>query len=93
MSPFRCLTIGALVDLELPGRAQDVPQLRERYQDVLAGTGIEVVPTGKSASFRRLVPRVEPPAFVEESVRAALRAASELLAWWQQANIGDSVHP
>jgi hypothetical protein len=82
-----------VVDLELPGRAQDVPQLRERYQHVLAGAGIEVVPTGKSASFRRLVPKVEPPAFVEDPVRAALRAASELLTWWQQANVRDSVHP
>ena len=67
------------MDLELPGRAPDVPQLQERYQDALAGTGIEVVPTGKSASFRRLVPSVQPPTFVEEPVRAALRAASEKL--------------
>ena len=74
-----------MVDLELPGRAQDVPQLRERYHDVLVGTGIEVVPTGKSASFRRLVPNVEPPAFVEERVRATLQSASELLAWWRKA--------
>ena len=74
-----------LVDLELPGRADDVEQLKQSYEDALENTQIEVVPTGKSASFRRRVPRVEPPDFVEEPMRSALKAASELLAWRRKA--------
>jgi len=36
-----------------------------------------------SSSFRIVIPKVTPPIFDEEKVRLALRAASNLLSWWQ----------
>ena len=78
--------IQSVVDLELAGRAGDVGELQKKYASVMAGTGIELVETGKSASFRIEVPTIEPPRFDVEKVRLALAAANKLEGWWQKVN-------
>jgi hypothetical protein len=76
-----------VVDLELPGRLNDVDRLRAQFAGDLAEAGIQVVATGKSASFRKRVPRVEPPHFDETAVRGALSVARSLLTWWRHNGV------
>jgi hypothetical protein len=75
-----------VVDLELAGRGEDAARLRQQYNADLAGTGITVWKTGKSAVFRLAVPAIAPPTFDEEKVRAALQAASRLKSWWESVS-------
>ncbi len=72
-----------VVDLELAGRANELGALRDAYAEDLARHGFDLVKTTKSVSFRQRVPRNSPVDFDEEATREALRAASELLAWWR----------
>ena len=71
-----------VVDLELAGRGDETDQIRCQYHERITGTGIEVANTGKSSSFRVVVPAIAPPIFDEQKVRSALQAASRLKAWW-----------
>ena len=77
----------SVVDLELAGRVDDVESLQQQYKALLAGTGITVVETGKSASFSLPVPAITPPIFDETKVRKALKAASRLMDWWENASL------
>ncbi|MEI2772494.1 MAG: hypothetical protein ABTR54_01835 [Candidatus Competibacter sp.] len=74
----------SVVDLELSGRGEDVEQLRREYASDLRNTGITVVKTGKSASFRLEVPMIEPPKYEENKVREALKAAMILKNFWSK---------
>ena len=73
-----------VVDLQLDGQANDVDQLNAKYKSPLAGTPIDVVKTGKSASFRISVPPIAPPYFEKDAVSEALRSASFLKCWWEK---------
>ena len=73
----------SVVDLELSGRAEDVEDLRDKYSDFLEAEKIDVVKTGKSASFRFEAPLIAPPLFEEEKIREALKYAFLLKIWWE----------
>ena len=77
----------SVVDLELAGRGDDVEALQQQYHALLAGTGIIVVKTYESASFRLPVSTITPPIFDEAKVREALKAASKLMNWWENASL------
>ena len=72
-----------VVDLELPGRANDTENLRQQYAEELKCLGAAVVKTRESAAFRIEVPKIVPPNFNESAVRSALTAANNLLSWWR----------
>ncbi|MCH8261659.1 MAG: PD-(D/E)XK nuclease family protein [Proteobacteria bacterium] len=72
----------SVIDLELAGRGDDVDTLKKEYGKSLEGTGICVVKTNKSASFRLEVPQIDPPKFEEEKMRKALSTAQLLKNWW-----------
>ena len=74
------------VDLELPGRAADVEQLRTEYGADLKRIGADLVPTGKSAAIRLKVLCAPPPEYDESIARAALNAWTKLLTWWRENN-------
>ena len=82
----------SVVNLELAGRGADVESLQQQYQALLAGTEITVVETGKSASFSLPVPAITPPIFDETKVREALKAASKLMDWWENASLSGTNH-
>lgn len=71
------------VDLELPGRANDVEALQRQHAAELKTLRATVATVGTSAAIRIAVPPIQPPIFQEDAVRAALRAAEALLAWWR----------
>jgi hypothetical protein len=73
----------SVVDLELSGRSEDVEDLRDKYSDFLEAEKIDVVKTGKSASFRFEAPLIAPPLFEEEKIREALKYALLLKTWWE----------
>lgn len=75
-----------VVDLQLAGRGNDIEILKKQYTQALEGTGISIIQTGKSASFRLEVPPVSPIDFNDENIRIALHSASKLLNWWREAN-------
>lgn len=77
----------SVVDLELSGRGEDVENLREKHNDFLVVEKVDVVKTGKSASFRFEVPLIEPPLFEEEKIRKALKHALLLKTWWETQTV------
>jgi hypothetical protein len=69
-----------VVDLSIRSAADRIGELRERNLSILE-QGVQLVPTGKSASFRILVPRVDrlaSPDGQQEAMRAGLAAAHRL---------------
>ncbi len=76
----------SVVDLQLDGRGGDVELLEHKFSGNLKETGISIVKTGKSASFRLVVPMIEPPKYEEAKVRSALTAAMKLKNFWMSVN-------
>jgi hypothetical protein len=74
----------SVVDLELPGQADELATLREKYSQELAQIGGRVEQATKSAAFRIEVRRANPPEFDEAITREALDAWARLLAWWRE---------
>jgi hypothetical protein len=74
----------SVVDLEIPGAAGEVEQLREAHAEDLESLGAAVVRAGKSAAIRVKVPCAKPPAFDASITRPALEAWATLLAWWKR---------
>ena len=71
-----------VVDLEIGSAGDFAEEIVARNPEVLE-SGLEVVRTGKSASVRAIVPKVDrfgDLSSQREAVRAGLSAASELLA-------------
>jgi hypothetical protein len=70
-----------VVDLEIASAGDFAEEIAARNQEILQG-GLEVVRTGKSASIRAIVPKVNRFGDLSsqmEAVRASLSAASRLL--------------
>jgi hypothetical protein len=78
---------GSVVDMELPGQAGDLEQLRAEYGRELSGLGAKVVKAGKSAAFRIDVLCAKPPEFDVVATRRALQAWETLLNWWKSRRL------
>ena len=75
----------SVVDLEIPGAAEDVEQLRGAHAADLDALGASVVRAGKSAAIRVNVPCAKPPEFQASVTRPALEAWASLLTWWRRS--------
>ena len=80
----------SVVDMEFPGRAADLEQLKAQYASELSELGASVVRAGASAAFRIEVPLAKPPEFDAEVTRSALRQWETLLNWWKSRSTAQS---
>jgi len=76
--------VRSVVDLELPGKGDQVESLTAQYSEDLNQLGAKVVAAGKSAAFRIEVPCADPRYFEKDTARRALKEWKKLFTWWQK---------
>lgn len=79
------------VDLQLDGMIDFIPQIQSLLKEVFGENDYTVEPTGKSASIRKKVEKIDfrkPFAVQEESVRIALDAVSEMCDVAKKISVG-----
>lgn len=70
------------LDLELPGRGDEVELLARQFSEQLREIGAEVVQTRKSASIRLEAPLISKKDFDDVRIRQTLLVWAQLLDWW-----------